>query len=270
MNNNMSSTPWTTTSMVPICPAPPAPTLLAPSSQQLNTPLIASTLVLEPSLSGQPPAQNPDQGFPVRLHYMLTDIQKEGIFTHIVSWQPHGRCFVVHDKKQFVEKILCLWFRQSKWASFQRQLNMYGFKRLSHGLDKGGYYHDLFLQNCPQLARQIQRHKVKGKGPRRPAQPDAEPNFYSLPSMNSPPPPAPAVKNYHHTHYSCGAPANVMAATLPQPTTGAPAGAITLRNTVGLTLLTVPKLSDIFPTLPGTRNADEEDALTLEELALFS
>ena len=51
------------------------------------------------------------------------------------------RCFVVHDKKQFVDKILSLWFRQSKWASFQRQLNMYGFKRLSSGPDKGGKCH---------------------------------------------------------------------------------------------------------------------------------
>ena len=30
-------------------------------------------------------------GFPVRLHYMLTDIHKDGSQTHIVSWQPHGR-----------------------------------------------------------------------------------------------------------------------------------------------------------------------------------
>jgi hypothetical protein len=69
----------------------PAPTNLEPASQQLNTPLIASTLLNEPTLNGEPPAQNPDQGFPVRLHYMLTDIASEGVYTNIVSWQPHGR-----------------------------------------------------------------------------------------------------------------------------------------------------------------------------------
>ena len=60
---------------------------------------------------------------------------------------------------------------------------MYGFKRLSHGMDKGGYYHDMFLQNFPAMAKKIQRQKIKGMGPRRPAQPDQEPNFYAMPSL---------------------------------------------------------------------------------------
>lgn len=32
-----------------------------------------------------------DQSFPVRLHYMLSEMEKDGL-SHIVSWQPHGRC----------------------------------------------------------------------------------------------------------------------------------------------------------------------------------
>ena len=93
MASNKSKS-WTTSvanGVVPICPAP---TPLAPSSQQLNTPLIASTLLNEPTLNDLTPAQNPDQGFPVRLHYMLTDIANEGVYTDIVSWQPHGRYVV--------------------------------------------------------------------------------------------------------------------------------------------------------------------------------
>ena len=46
-----------------------------------------------------------EQSFPVRLHYMLQDIEKDGM-AHIVSWQVHGRCFLVHNHKLFVEKIL--------------------------------------------------------------------------------------------------------------------------------------------------------------------
>jgi HSF-type DNA-binding len=45
--------------------------------------------------------------FPVRLHYMLSELEKDGM-DHIVSWQPHGRCFVVRDQAAFVEKILPL------------------------------------------------------------------------------------------------------------------------------------------------------------------
>jgi hypothetical protein len=46
-----------------------------------------------------------EQPFPVKLHYMLEHIDKEG-FSSVVSWQPHGRCFAVHKQNVFVEKIL--------------------------------------------------------------------------------------------------------------------------------------------------------------------
>lgn len=43
--------------------------------------------------------------FPEKLHEMLTALDAEGD-TSIVSWQPHGRCFVVHDPKHFVEDVM--------------------------------------------------------------------------------------------------------------------------------------------------------------------
>jgi hypothetical protein len=45
--------------------------------------------------------------FPEKLHYVLSDMEKDGL-QHVASWQPHGRCFVVHDKQLFVEKVLPL------------------------------------------------------------------------------------------------------------------------------------------------------------------
>lgn len=204
---------WTQSNgLTPLAPAPP----LLPYPQ-MNVALTAS-------LPSAPPEEEltTDLHFPVRLHYMLTDIHREGLFTHIISFQPHGRCFVVHDKKQFVDKILCLWFRQSKWASFQRQLNMYGFKRLTHGLDKNGYYHDLFIQTQPKLAQRIQRQKLKGTGHRRAAQPDTEPNFYAMPSICSPMP-----HQYHQLPPGCGHPA---------PAT------ITLRNSLTTHILAAPDM----------------------------
>jgi HSF-type DNA-binding len=44
--------------------------------------------------------------FPVTLYSMLDAIQKDPTLTSIVSWQPHGRCFVVHKVQQFVYAIL--------------------------------------------------------------------------------------------------------------------------------------------------------------------
>lgn len=120
--------------------------------------------------------------FPVKLHSMLDAIERDG-YAHIVSWQPHGRCFVVHKPKEFVSHIMPKYFNQSKMASFQRQLNLYGFNRLTGGLDKGGYYHELFLRGKVSLAYDINRMRVKGTGVRMPTNPDSEPNLYALPPM---------------------------------------------------------------------------------------
>jgi hypothetical protein len=48
-----------------------------------------------------------DKNFPVRLHYVLSEMEKDGL-QHIVSWRPHGRCFIVHDPKLFAKNILPL------------------------------------------------------------------------------------------------------------------------------------------------------------------
>jgi hypothetical protein len=60
--------------------------------------------------------------FPWKLHDMLESVEEEG-YAHIVSWQVHGRCFMVHKPREFVE-LIQKYFNQSKLASFQRQLNL--------------------------------------------------------------------------------------------------------------------------------------------------
>ncbi len=76
--------------------------------------------------------------FPLRLHTMLDAVESEGL-ANIVSWQPHGRAFVVHDTQRFVHEIMPRFFQQHKYSSFQRQLNLYGFMRLTKkGADHGG------------------------------------------------------------------------------------------------------------------------------------
>lgn len=121
--------------------------------------------------------------FPVKLHGMLDRIEADGL-AHVVSWQPHGRCFVVHKTKEFVNHVMPKYFKQTKMASFQRQLNLYGFNRLTGGIDKGGYYHELFLRGKVSLAYDIHRMRVKGTGVRLPTNPDKEPNFYALPPIS--------------------------------------------------------------------------------------
>jgi HSF-type DNA-binding len=116
--------------------------------------------------------------FPIKLHEMLQSIENDGV-DDIVSWQPHGRCFVVHKSAHFKKEILPHYFNLNKIASFQRQLNLYGFKRLTKGPDKGGYYHELFLRGRPDLAQAMHRVKVKGTGVRAKSNPEAEPDFWT-------------------------------------------------------------------------------------------
>lgn len=126
---------------------------------------------------------NTNGAFPVRLHTMLAVTEKSPFLSGIVSWRPHGRCFVVENRELFLEHVLPNWFTMATFASFQRQLNMYGFKRLTAGPDKGGYYNEFFLRGQPHLATYIPRQKFKGGGPRRPANPQDEPDFYAKPFM---------------------------------------------------------------------------------------
>lgn len=116
------------------------------------------------------------QPFPEKLHTMLNQDDDPAI----VSWLPHGRAFIVRKPVEFTTKIMPKYFRQTKLTSFQRQLNLYGFRRLTQGADAGAYYHELFLRGRPQLCLRMQRQKVKGTGHKQPADVQTEPNFYSM------------------------------------------------------------------------------------------
>jgi hypothetical protein len=78
--------------------------------------------------------------FPIKLFRMLKEAEESGKES-IVSWVSEGRAFLVHKPDQFVEEILPFYFRQTKYRSFQRQLNLYGFKRLTVGPHRGAYEH---------------------------------------------------------------------------------------------------------------------------------
>jgi HSF-type DNA-binding len=43
--------------------------------------------------------------FPMRLHEVLNDVESDGL-EQIISWAPHGRCFMIHRPQDFVTKVL--------------------------------------------------------------------------------------------------------------------------------------------------------------------
>ena len=55
----------------------------------------------------------------------------------------------------------CRFFNQTKYASFQRQLNLYGFYRFAQGKDKGAYFNLCFVRGHRSLVRNMIRRKIK-------------------------------------------------------------------------------------------------------------
>mmetsp|Transcript_28818 Transcript_28818/g.45398 ORF Transcript_28818/g.45398 Transcript_28818/m.45398 type:complete len:601 (+) Transcript_28818:160-1962(+) len=121
------------------------------------------------------------QPFPDKLMSMLD--RETATHPDVVTWCPHGRAFVVKKPKVFTAEVMINYFRQSKLTSFQRQLNLYGFRRITQGLDAGAYYHELFLRGRPDLTSKMVRQKVKGTGHKQPTDASTEPNFYAMPPV---------------------------------------------------------------------------------------
>ncbi len=106
----------------------------------------------------QPSAAIP---FPWKLHRILDDADAKG-FNDIISWVPSENGFKVHKTKQFDEEIMPKYFDKTKYKSFQRQLNMWGFDRVGSGPYKGAYLHEFFIRGQPKLCESMQRTKIKG------------------------------------------------------------------------------------------------------------
>jgi hypothetical protein len=101
--------------------------------------------------------------FPWKLHGMLDDAEKGEGFQSIISWLPdHENAFRVHNSVAFVDLVMPKYFKQTQYKSFQRQINIWGFRRIASGRDKGGYVHPCFVRGKPSLCRQMVRRKIKG------------------------------------------------------------------------------------------------------------
>jgi hypothetical protein len=128
--------------------------------------------------------------FPLKLQRMLDKLESERQKTdsNIISWLSHGRAFLVYNPEAFVEQLMPIYFNQTKYSSFQRQLHMYNFQRITAGRDKGAYHHAHFQRGRPHLCARMIRTRVNGKGCRKPGNPNNEPNLYSLEPLSPIPP----------------------------------------------------------------------------------
>lgn len=99
--------------------------------------------------------------FPYQLHRMLEDAEVFG-FDHVVSFVPGTSLFKVYNSKKFENVILGRYLpTQTRYKSFLRQLNMYGFSRVIGG----AYGHPLFVRGEEKLCDHMTRkHKRASNG----------------------------------------------------------------------------------------------------------
>lgn len=105
----------------------------------------------------------PTVQFPWRLHELLTEAETNGNDS-IISWIPGtNNAFKVHNKEKFTKQILPDYFNATKYKSFQRNLNLWGFESITEGPNKGGCQHHIFIRGDREKCHYMTRQKVKGQ-----------------------------------------------------------------------------------------------------------
>lgn len=92
--------------------------------------------------------------FPEQLRLILDQDQH----SQIMSWQRDGKSFAIHDQSEFQNDILPLYFETSRWKSFQKQLNIYGFQQVDRR--KKIYHHKHFIKGDPHSMQLMKREKI--------------------------------------------------------------------------------------------------------------
>uniref|UniRef100_A0AAQ5ZLA6 HSF-type DNA-binding domain-containing protein n=1 Tax=Amphiprion ocellaris TaxID=80972 RepID=A0AAQ5ZLA6_AMPOC len=84
----------------------------------------------------------------------------------LICWSPSGTSFHVFDQGRFSKEVLPKFFKHNNMASFIRQLNMYGFRKVVH-IEQGGlvkperddteFQHPFFIRGQEHLMENIKR-----------------------------------------------------------------------------------------------------------------
>ena len=157
------------------------PPILHPLPRSVSTSSVSSTSALSCAATvaklalpfskeeeGRIPLVGGPESFPMVLHRVLAELELVGGGRSIATFLPDGRSFNIKNQALFASQVLPVFFPKMKgFASFQRQLNLYDFRRIGGGgPDRGAYRHELFVRDCPAVSCRMKRTKIKGCRPR--------------------------------------------------------------------------------------------------------
>ena len=107
------------------------------------------------------PVEGPES-FPMVLHRALLSLENNPGGETVAAFLPDGLSFRIQNRTEFEKKCMRTFFPRMKgYASFQRQLNLYGFRRCMDGR----YWHECFARHDPSLLTEMRRIKIKRNRP---------------------------------------------------------------------------------------------------------
>ncbi|EJK44083.1 hypothetical protein THAOC_37408 [Thalassiosira oceanica] len=105
-------------------------------------------------------SRGPDRStFPFKLYELLEYASNHGLAS--IVWTHDGEAFEIIDADALMDDVAPLFFKQTKFRSFTRQLNLWGFNRVEDS--KRGWWHDNFIRGNVDRIALIKRIEVKGK-----------------------------------------------------------------------------------------------------------
>ncbi|XP_019856235.1 PREDICTED: heat shock factor protein-like [Amphimedon queenslandica] len=143
---------------------------MATGRSPLSLPPLPSPLKLEGSNGSSGSSGSSSEVAPF-ISKVWSIVNDESIL-HLVAWSESGKTFLVLDEPRFSKDVLPKYFKHNNFASFVRQLNLYGFRKvakpdqgalLKSSGDSVEFWHANFRRDHPELLNLVQRRPVSSR-----------------------------------------------------------------------------------------------------------